>query len=116
MAVYPTDDEIIQKYSKDLCFEDRKLFIAEFELLKKSNIVYLVLILFLGGLGIHKFYLEQTGLGVLYLLTGGVLGFGTLFDLFTFLSATYHHNDALAYKISQKYTATLPSSEYSPWV
>ncbi|MEZ4813224.1 MAG: TM2 domain-containing protein [Caldisericia bacterium] len=115
MAVYPTDDEIIEKYSSDLSIEDRKQFITEFELRKKSNIVYLVLILFLGGLGIHKFYLEQTGLGIIYLLTGGIFGFGTLFDLFTFLAATYHHNDALAYRISQNYSASLPGSDFSPW-
>jgi len=34
----------------------------------KSRIAAAILALFLGGFGIHKFYLGQTGLGVLYLL------------------------------------------------
>ena len=33
----------------------------------KSKVVAGVLALFLGGLGVHKFYLGQTGLGILYL-------------------------------------------------
>ena len=34
----------------------------------KSRIVAALLAFFLGGLGIHKFYLGQTGWGVVYLL------------------------------------------------
>ena len=34
----------------------------------KSKVTAGLLALFLGGLGVHKFYLGQTGLGILYLL------------------------------------------------
>ena len=40
----------------------------------KSNITAILLCLFLGGLGIHRFYLGYTLIGVIQLLTfGGVL-------------------------------------------
>ncbi|MEP6803854.1 MAG: TM2 domain-containing protein [Flavobacterium sp.] len=34
----------------------------------KSKLTAAILALFLGGLGIHKFYLGQSGQGILYLL------------------------------------------------
>lgn len=38
--------------------------------------------MFFGFLGVHRFYLGHIGLGVLYLLTGGLLGIGAIVDLF----------------------------------
>lgn len=46
----------------------------------KSQIVALILCLFLGLLGIHRFYLGYTGMGVLFLLTAGLFGIGWLID------------------------------------
>ena len=40
---------------------------------------------FFGGIGIHKFYLGKTGMGILYLFTGGLLGIGWLIDLISLL-------------------------------
>ena len=42
--------------------------------------VELCLCLFLGWLGVHKFYAGQTGKGVLYLLTFGLFGIGWIID------------------------------------
>jgi TM2 domain-containing membrane protein YozV len=46
----------------------------------KSQLVALILVFFLGWLGIHRFYLGYTGLGILYLLTGGIFGIGVIVD------------------------------------
>lgn len=35
----------------------------------------------LGFAGLHRFYLQKPVSGVLYLITGGFFGFGTLYDL-----------------------------------
>lgn len=42
-----------------------------------------VLWLLLGLFGAHYFYMGKIGVGVLYLLTGGLLGIGWLIDVFT---------------------------------
>ena len=47
----------------------------------KNQIVALILCILLGLLGIHRFYLGYTGLGILYLLTLGIFGIGWLIDL-----------------------------------
>ena len=47
----------------------------------KSQIVALILCIFLGTLGIHRFYLGYTGMGLLYLFTFGLLGIGWLIDV-----------------------------------
>lgn len=47
---------------------------------KKEKIIDFVLCLFLGYLGFHKFYEKKIGLGLLYLFTLGIFGFGWIFD------------------------------------
>lgn len=47
----------------------------------KSKTTALILSIFLGGLGIDRFYLGHTDLGVLKLLTGGVFGILYIIDI-----------------------------------
>jgi TM2 domain-containing membrane protein YozV len=46
----------------------------------KSQLVALLLCFFLGVLGIHRFYLGYTGIGIIQLLTGGGFGIWLLID------------------------------------
>jgi TM2 domain-containing membrane protein YozV len=48
---------------------------------EKSNVTALILCLFLGGLGVHRFYVGKIGTGVLQLITLGGLGIWALIDL-----------------------------------
>lgn len=50
-----------------------------------SRLVMLLLFLFLGALGVHRFYQGRFGMGVLYLLTGGLCGVGLIVDFFIIL-------------------------------
>ena len=42
-----------------------------------------ILLTFLGVFGIHRFYMGKWLTGIIYLLTGGILGLGYLYDLCT---------------------------------
>jgi TM2 domain-containing membrane protein YozV len=42
-----------------------------------------ILLTFLGLFGIHRFYIGKWFTGIIYLLTGGIFGFGYLYDLWT---------------------------------
>lgn len=51
----------------------------------KNKTTAALLAFFLGYLGIHWFYLNRVGLGILYLLTGGLLGIGAFVNFIQFL-------------------------------
>jgi len=46
------------------------------------NLAWLLLV-FLGFFGIHRFYMGKWLTGILYLLTGGLIGLGVLYDFWT---------------------------------
>jgi TM2 domain-containing membrane protein YozV len=58
----------------------------------KDPMTALILSLFLGNLGIDRFYLGHTGLGVGKLLTCGGAGIWTLIDWFMIMGATREEN------------------------
>ena len=47
----------------------------------KSQVLALILVLLVGGLGVHRFYLGYTWQGIVQLLTLGLCGIWTLIDL-----------------------------------
>ncbi len=56
---------------------------------RKSKTVALLLCIFLGGLGAHKFYVGKIGMGIVYLCTVGLFGVGWLIDLILIISGNY---------------------------
>ncbi len=43
------------------------VFYMQYEMVRRDEVVGILLALFLGGFGIHQFYLRRIGLGILYL-------------------------------------------------
>ncbi len=56
---------------------------------EKSNLITLLLVLFLGSLGIHRFYVGKIGTGILYLFTLGFFGIGVLIDFFIIVTGNF---------------------------
>lgn len=56
---------------------------------------------FLGVAGIHRFMLNQIGMGVLYLLTGGLCLIGTIVDLVNHRQLALEYNVQVANELSR---------------
>ncbi len=52
---------------------------------EKNWVTALLLCIFLGGIGAHRFYVGKIGTGILYLFTAGLLGIGWIVDLILIL-------------------------------
>ena len=50
---------------------------------------------FLGLIGVHKFYVGKIGMGILYIITGGIFLIGWLIDLFTLPSQVRKYNQEI---------------------
>ena len=78
-----------------------KDFIAVYRTRRRDPQITLVtaLIGFLGVSGIHRFLLNQIGMGILYLLTGGLCLIGTIVDLVNYRNLTLEYNQNMAYRL-----------------
>ncbi|BAC44282.1 TM2 domain-containing protein [Malacoplasma penetrans] len=63
-----------------------------------SWVVTLLFVIFLGVFGIHRFYVGKIGTGVLFLLTGGILGIGWIVDLITIVIGGFRDKSGLRVK------------------
>ena len=54
-----------------------------------SRGVALILCIFLGYLGLHRFYVGNVGMGLVYLFTLGFFGFGPFIDFFSILFGSF---------------------------
>jgi len=68
---------------------------------KDPQIILLTCLLgFLGIAGVHRFLINQVGMGILYLLTGGICLIGTIVDLVNHQSLAFEFNRGVATEIS----------------
>jgi len=58
----------------------------------KDPTILLIVAIFLGGLGVDRFMLGQTGLGVLKIITLGGVGIWALIDIFTVMKRAREYN------------------------
>ena len=64
----------------------------------RDKTVALILCIFLGFLGAHKFYVGKTGMGLIYLFTGGIFGIGWIIDIFLIMGGSFEDSNGLPLK------------------
>jgi len=91
-------NQILQRLPQD----KQMLFVMQYNATKKNPTTAVLLALFLGGLGIHKFYLGQTGLGILYLIFCWtyIPSFIALIEAFTIAGQVAKYNQQKAMEIA----------------
>lgn len=65
-----------------------------------QTILLLTLIGFLGIAGVQRFVIDQIGMGLLYLFTGGLCVIGTIVDLINHKSLAFDFNQKVARQVA----------------
>lgn len=93
----------VQNIIKDMNEDQMKLFANVYNVRRKDPqlILLLAVLGFIGIAGIHRFVLGQIGMGILYLLTGGLCFIGTIVDLVNHKRLAFEHNMMVALEVSK---------------
>ena len=97
------EDSFLHHASAGLTHNQVNTFMAVYASRRKNPMDVLVgaLFGFMGLAGVHRFMTGDVFLGILYLLTGGFLGIGTLIDVISYRKITNDYNRHLAYDCYQ---------------
>ncbi len=61
-------EQLYTQLVQQLAQDKQMIFMMQYNNVKKSGVTAVLFALFLGGIGAHKFYMGQTGWGIVYLL------------------------------------------------
>lgn len=81
----------------------------------KSKTTALILSILVGGLGVDRFYLGYTGIGILKLLTGGCFGILTIIDIIRIATGSLLPADGSKYDDDLKSEPQKPQQISNPY-
>ena len=103
---FPEVDVNEANFLKSLLKDKSDDYIRNFAMVYKSRrkdsqlILLTALIGFLGFAGIHRFVINNIGMGILYFFTGGLCLIGTIVDLVNYKSLAFEYNQRIAMEVS----------------
>ncbi len=91
----------LDKLLADLTPEQSAKFANVYRARRKDpqTILLLCLLGFLGIAGVHRFILNQIGMGILYILTAGLCFIGVIVDLINYKDLTFQYNRQVAQEL-----------------
>lgn len=100
----PTYKQRLEQYGNKLTTQQKLYFQQEYDKQSRNPSTALILALLLGGVGAHRFYLRQWGLGVAYLLFAWTFipVFVALIECFLIRRRTEKYNEQVAQQILDK--------------
>lgn len=92
----------IESLLKDKSDEQVKNFVMLYRSRRREPqlILFTALLGFLGFAGIHRFLINQIGMGILYLLTAGLCMIGTIIDLVNYKNLAFEYNQKIALELN----------------
>ena len=78
--------------------DELDLFKSIYKARRKDPVLFMIMILLglVGVAGVHRFFIGQIGIGILYFLTGGLCLIGTIVDLINYKSISFEYNRKIA--------------------
>jgi len=101
-SLEPDELNFVQMLLKDKDENKQQQFAMIYNSRRKDpqTILLLTLIGFIGVAGVHRFVLDQIGMGLLYLFTGGLCVIGTIVDLINHKSLAFDFNQKVARQVA----------------
>ncbi len=98
----PDELNIIQMLIKDADENKQQQFAMIYNSRRKDpqTVLLLTLIGFIGVAGVQRFVLDQIGMGLLYVFTGGLCLIGTIVDLVNHKSLAFDYNQKVARQVA----------------
>ena len=92
----------VQSLIKDMSDNQAMIFANAYGARRRDSQIILLTacIGFLGIAGIHRFLLGHTGMGLLFLFTGGICAIGTIVDLINSKKLAFEYNQRVALEVS----------------
>lgn len=92
----------VQDLIKDMTDSQAQQFAMAYSARRKdpTTILIVALVGFLGFAGIHRFLLNQIGMGILYFFTGGLCFIGTIVDLINYKKLSFEYNSKAAQQVA----------------
>jgi TM2 domain-containing membrane protein YozV len=92
------ESQYISHIIEEMSDDKAKLFSAIYRSRRRDPVLLLVLALIglFGVAGIHRFFVGQIGMGILYFLTAGLCFIGTIVDMINYKNFAFEYNRNIA--------------------